>query len=807
MNDFLQDLRYGFRRLFRHPALNAVIVLTLALCIGASSALFSIIRHVLIEPFPYAAQHRIAFLVLDMPRLGREETEVSIPEYLQLGQQRQVFEHLMCGSARDVNLTGGQRPERVHAVAVTAGVFPMLGVRPRLGRVFAAAEDRPGAERVVVMSHDLWQRRFAAEPRVVGQPLRIEGQSYTVLGVMPRRFNWWGADLWFPAALDPAQSDLTDRSLTVMGRLRPGLDLRQAAARLDGLARRLERDHGAQVPEYRGFHFSFRLLLDDVLRDVRPALFVLLGVVALVFLIACANVANLFMAQASERRQEMSVRVAVGARRHRLVRQLLTESLLLALAGGLCGFLLAAWGIRLIASLVPFGYIPAEAELRLDGWAALFTIAVSVVAALLFGLAPALQTWKQSQVPSLKEGTAGGGRRSRRTRELLVVGEVTLALVVLVGAALMLQSFLRLTSVRPGFDADHVLTLRVALPADRYPRAPQVARFYGELERRVAALPGVVAAGAVNSLPLTRGPSDRFSIEGQSLAENGVSPEADIRTVTAGYFAAMHIPVVAGRAFTPRDDAAAPLVAIVGQTMVRRYFARESPLGKRIRAGAPEEASMPWATIVGVVADVKNQRLDADPHQQIYLVLPQRQPARRDMRLVVRTAVPPESIAEPVRQTVLALDPEEPVSQVQTMQKVLLDSLGARRLTVVLLIVFGGGALILAIVGIFAVLANSVAQRTHEIGIRMAVGAEMRQVVRMFVARGLELTLAGVALGLLVAAVSSRALSAFIYGVSAVDLPTFAAAALLFTATAALASWLPARRAARIDPTEALHHE
>jgi putative ABC transport system permease protein len=807
MNNLLQDLRFGWRRLLRHPGLNLVIVLTLALCIGASAALFSLIRHVLLEPFPYLAQDRLMIVYWTMPEVGHDVPVVSVPEYLDLAAQTQVFRHIMCGTARDLNLTGGDRPERVHGAAVTASVFPMLGMKPLLGRTFLPEEDRPGGPPVVVLAYDFWQRRFAADPRVVGRQISLAGQSYTVLGVMPRRFRWWDSDLWFPLGLDTAQSDRANRSLTVFAQLLPDLDRPRAEQRLASLDHRLSSELGRQFPEYRGIRVGLRSLLDEVLRNARPALFVLFGAVALVFLIACANVANLFMAQATERRQEMAVRIAMGAKRHRLVRQLLTESLVLALAGGACGFLLAWWAIDAIASLIPYGYIPAETEVVLDGWALVFTVAISVLAALLFGLTPALQTWRESQALSLKEGVrrATGSAASGRARGLLVVAEVTLALVVLVGAGLMIQSFRHLAAVDPGFDPHGVLTMRVAVDTEHYPERHQVGGFFRELLHRVEALPGVSAAGAIAFPPLTVTPSDRVTIEGRP-SDTGVLPDADLSLITPGYFAAMRIPLHAGRLFSDRDDADAPVVAIANEAMARRFWGSQSPLGKRLKVG-PADSPNPWMTIVGVVGDVRQSRLDAEPRQAVYFLHIQRQTPRREMTLTVRSRIPPENLAAQVRQTLRELDPQQPISLVQTMDKVVLDSLGARRLTLVLLIVFAGAALVLTAVGIFAVLANSVSQRTHEIGIRVAVGAQWRAVVMMFVIQGLRLTILGIVLGLLVALASSRVLSAFVYGVSTVDVPTFAGIALLFLTIAAAASYLPARRAAKIDPTVAMRYE
>jgi predicted permease len=806
MAGLAQDFKLAARKLRKHRGMTAAVVFMLAMCIGISTALFSVIRGALLDPWPYREHQRLVVFRGSFPVLGESSmAQWSIPEYLDLRAQKQIFAYLMAGRSRDVNLTGGDRPELLHAVAVTANTFEMLGIPPLLGRVFTAEEDRPGGERVVVMSHDLWQRRYAADPHVVGRSVRLDGESYAVLGVMPHRFRWWDADLWFPLGLDLSSHDRSDRRLAIHARLLPGMDVAAADRELAALSRRLESEHVASTPEYRNFRIHLNLLREEVLRDVKPALYVLLASVALVFFVTCFNIANLLLAQAAGRKAEMAVRTAMGASQGRLVRQLLVESLLLAVIGGGLGVALAHWGVDLLVALIPYGYIPAEAEVALDPWALCFSLGLAALSALLFGLAPAREALRDTGIEALKGGSrATASRRSRRTANALVIAEIAPAVVVLIGASLMLQSFLRLTAIAPGFNPGGVLTLRLALPSDRYREGRAATAFFEEIRRRVAAIPGVKEAALADALMLAGFlQTEPVTFAGASPQELGGIPEADLRVVTPEFFSTMEIPLREGRLFTTGDQPAAQRVALVDEALVRRFFHGQSPIGRQMKIGGPG-SSDPWRTIVGVVGDVKGDTLDLPPRQEFYLPLAQRGAPVRNMALVIRSRLPAASLVAEVRKQVSALDPDQPVHRIQSMQKILLDSLGSRRLTVALLSLFSLVALLLAAVGLSGVLSYAVGQRTREIGVRMALGAALGTVRNQFLGWGLRLALIGISIGLVLAVVSSRVLARFVYGVSTSDPATFVVIALFFLAVAALASYIPARRAARVDVAEAL---
>lgn len=811
MSDLGRDLRVAVRRLARRPGVSIVIIATMAICLGAATALFSVIESVLLDPWPYQGFDRIVVFRGDFPARGETEGRTwSVPEFNEIAAQDRIFDHVMAGQGRSVTLTDGDRPERLHTVAITASAFPMLGVQPLLGRAFTPQEDRPGAGRVVVMSHSLWQQRYASDPRIVGERLVIEGEPYTVIGVMPERFRWWNAALWFPLQLDRTQTDRSARNVTVQARLRQGVDMARAEGGLNSLARRWEAEYGTETPDYRGFTFQLRSLTREVLQDVRPALYVLLGFVALLLVIGCINVANLLMAQAIERRKEVAVYMALGSGRARLLRQLLLESLVLAGVAGALGLLLTFWGMRFIVALIPPIYIPAETEIDVDGWTFLFAGAGSVLAAALYGAIPAFQALRVSHTELVKEGGTRGaasGLQAGRVRSALVVAEVALATVLLVAAGLMIRTFLGMVNIDPGFDHRNVLSVQVTLPQDRYGEAHQVNQFFNRLSDRVGALPGVQSIAATSSLPLSGGTATALiTVEGRSGVDVGGIPTAAGRVVTPDYFRTMAIPVLQGRDFSPGDVLDGQPVVIVNRTMVRRFWSGEDPLGRRFKIGGPD-SDLPWMTVVGVVGDVRDEGLDADFRQLFYLPHAQRADRVRSMTIVVRTQVPPEELIEPVRTEVQRIDPLQPVHGIRTLETVWLESLGAKPLALTLLSVFAVVALVLALVGIFAVMAYRVTWHTGEIGIRMALGAGRREVVRKFVRQGVRLTLAGVVVGVLVGLAASQTISGFVYGVSTSDPVTLALAAIAFCLLGALGSYIPARRAANVDPAVALRHE
>lgn len=808
MESIIRDARFALRRLIRKPLLSAVIIVTLALCIGTTSALFSVVRAIFLDPFPYEGHERIVLLSQHFPTLERDQFTFSVPELLELEGQRHVFDALSANRGRDVNLTGDGPAERVQGVEVSASLFTMLGVPPQLGRTFTEAEDRPGVENLVVISHRLWQNRFASDPKVVGHPLEIDGVAHTVLGVMPQRFLWWDSDVWFPLALDRSATDRADRSVVILARLQEGLTPEAAQNELAGFAERLESEHRAELPEYENLRFEMNPLLDQVIRNVRPALRSLLWAVGCLLLIACTNIANLQLAQAVSREREVAVRTALGADRGHIVRQLVVENLLLAMAGGVGGYFLASWGTRLIVGLIPYGFFPAETEVTLDHWALGFSLAIGILAGFFFGLAPAVHLTRRGILGALKDGgrSLGGGRGARFLRRVLVVSEVALALIVVFGAALMIRSFTTLTDVEMGFRPEGAVTMRVELPSTRYGEPHQVETFYRHLEERLSSLPGVQAAGLTYTLPLSGGPVQAVSLDSSATAESATEPESQIDIVSPGWFGAMGANLRAGRVFDHRDVAEAQPAAIVNAAFARRFFPGRSVLGQQVRWGT-EADGRPWMTIVGVIDDVLQEELDVEARQALFIPFSQSPTKPRGMALVLRTPGDPEAMIELVRREVEVLDPELPVFGARTLKQLVLETLGGRQLTVVLLALFAVLALLLAAVGIFGVIAHGVNQRLQELGVRMALGADRGDLRQLVVSQGLRMAGVGVLFGVMGALVASRLLASLVYGVSTKDPLTLATVSLLFVLIAMVASYLPARRASRVDPVTVLREE
>ncbi len=803
METLLQDLRFGMRMLFQRPGFTAVIILALALGIGANTAIFSVVNAVLLRPLPYAEPERLVQVWEYRPRQNLNQQESSASEYAAWRDQNQVFEQMAAIDYGDYNLTGNQEPERVSGARVSASYFTLLGVKPAFGRTFAVEEDQPDRNNVVVLSHKLWQRRFAADPNIVNQTIMLDGQACTVAGVMPRGFVLPNdSDLAVPIALTAEQqTTVGNHYLLVLARLKPGVTIGQAQAEMTTIAGRLEQTYGKSNL---GHGVVLVPLHEQVTGGVRPALLVLLGAVGCVLLIACANVANLLLARATARRKEIAIRTALGAGRMRIVRQLLTESLLLSVIGGALGLLLAMWGVDFLLSLDPDS-IPRATEINLDVRVLAFTMGLSVLTGILFGLIPALQASRLELTESLKEGDRGSTEsfRRNRTRSVLVVTEVALTLVLLVGAGLLIKSFARLREVNPGFNPSQLLTLQVTLPASKYTERTKVAGFYEQLWPRLQSLPGVEAVGATSVLPLTGDDASNFvTIEGRPPLPAGEAMRAGRRIVNTDFFRAMNIPLKQGRAFANSDTADSLPVAVINETYARRFFPGEDPVGKRIRMGGDSSA---WITIVGIVGDVKHNGLDRDARPENYF--PAQQSPARSMIVVVRSKGDASALAAPVRAEVLAVDKDQPVGSVKTMDQLLAESLGRRRFNMLLLGVFAGVALVLAAVGLYGVMNYSVTQRTHEIGIRMALGASRGDVLKLIVGQGMTLTLIGVALGLFAAWGLTRLMSSLLFGVSTTDIMTYAGVALVIIAVAFIASFIPARRALRVDPMTALRYE
>ncbi len=789
------------------PLFTGIAVATLALGIGANTAIFSFVQGVLLAPLPYPEPERLVTVWENHTARGGPEQEWTGLAALEDWQaESRAFAGLAGFSGWQPNLTGAGEAERLPGLQVSDEYFQVLGIEPARGRAFAPAEGRSGAPRVVILTHELWRRRFGGDPRLLGGTIALNGEPHTVVGILaPGAEAPIGttAEVFRPLRFDPAEPDYGNYYLRVIGRLREGLG---AAAARDDMARVLTRIAERQPAAYRGVDALVLPLLDTVVGPAKRALLVLLAAVGLVLLIACANVAHLLLVRASARGREMAIRTALGAGRGQIVRQLLTESLLLAGAGGALGLLLGVWSIGLLRSLAP-----AEAP-RLDGVGVdlpvfAFTLAVSVAAGLLFGLAPALQAARPDLVRSFKEGSraAGSGRATRRLRGALVAGEVALSLTLLVAAGLLIQSFVRVLAVDPGFRPRDLLLARLALPDADYPEDAQVAAFYDQLLARLAQRPDVEAAAAVSLTPLSGSESDwNFLIEGQPLPEPGQEPATAYRAATPDYFRTMGIPMLRGRALAPEDRLGAPPVVVVNQTFAERWFAGRDPLGRRIRMGSLESEE-PWSTIVGIAGDVHHRGLDQPPRDEVFL--PHAQFPGRAMTLVLRAAGDPLALIPAVRAEVRALDRNVPVAEPEVMAEVVSSSVATSRFTTALLLAFAAIALLLAAVGIYGVTAYTVAQRAQEIGVRMALGADRRRVLVLVVRQGMAPILAGIAAGLAGAFAATRALSSMLFEVSPQDPRTFAGVALLLAAVALLANVLPAREATEVQPVVALRNE
>ncbi len=801
-----QDLSYGLRMMLKNRGFTVGAIVTLALGIGVNIAIFSVVNSVLLRPLAYHDPDRLVWIGHSAVK-PNQASAISPPTFVDYRNWCQSFENitaLMFGSS--FNLTGDGGPERLQGRRVSANFFATLGVAPELGRGFLAEEDEPERNRVVVLSHGLWQRRFGADRNIVGKALRLNGQDFTVIGVMPASFRWRTDELWSPLALGP--DNFTPRSrgsefLQAIARLRPNVTLQQAQAEVEAIAAQTVRQNPEIYPAGRDFITRTRLLREDLVGDVRLMLLALFGAVGFVLLIACANVANLLLARASARRKEIVIRAALGASRFRLMRQMLTESLLLATLSGLCGLLLARWGIAALLKMNPAD-LPRLQEITVDARALSFMLGVSMLAVLLFGLAPALQASGIDFQESLKEGCHGSSGGRQRTRKLLVVAEVAMSLLLLAGAGLMIRSFLRLMHVDPGFSPDHVLTMWVELPASKYPERLQRQAFFRQALERIRALPGVSSAGAVGELPLSGAVrSATFTIEGRPTVSNEAPPHSDIRTITPGYFQTMKIPLLKGRDFTEQDDSNGRLVAMIDETLAQLYWPGEDPVGKRLELQFAAEPL--WMEIVGVVGRIKHRGLDAEYKGQIFYPAAQR--GTLGMNLVTRTTIDPLSLVSAVRGAIREVDPEQPIYRVMTMEQVVADAVARPRLTMLLLGVFAALALTLAAVGIYGVIAYSVSQRTHEIGIRLALGAQAADVLRLIIRQVMGLVSAGVGIGLAGALSLTRLMKTLLFGVSATDPLTFTVITLLLALVALLACWLPARRAAQVDPIVALRNE
>ena len=802
--DMFQDLRFGFRMLLKNPGFTLIAVLTLALGIGANTAIFSVVNALMLRPLPYPDPERLVW-VEEVTKETNAGHEAWGGHFLDWQEHSRTLEGIAQIDFVTRTLTGAGEPERVEAGRISASIFPMLGAKPfPPGRNFTKAEDKPGGERVVILSHSLWQRRYNGDQDIVGRDVTLDDANYTVIGVAPADFRFfYRFDVWVPLALDPQRELAGKRSYQpTVARLKPGVALEQAQAEMDTLLQRYE----ASRPEGRPrIDSQARLvpLQEHFLGNRERPLLVLLGAVGLVLLIACANVANLLLAHAAAREKELAIRGALGAGRLRLARQLLTECLLLALAGSAAGLLLAYWLTGLLGSLIStdtLGGMGRVAAVTIDGRVLGFTLLITLVTGLLFGLLPALRLSRTDLNVSLKEGGRGGGSHGRGLRGALMVSEVALAVVLLVGAGLLIRSFAKLLGVDPGYRAENLLTARLSVPP-RYRDNPRHAQFYEQILQRLAALPGIVSVGATNNLPLTRySLSGALRVEGRAYQQKGENPPSAPQTiVNHDYFRTMGISLRAGRLFNDGDAQGAPRVGLLSESLARRLFPIEDPLGKRLSLAGRD------TTVIGVVSDIRYTGLDGEIEQAVYLSYRQMPPYTT--ALVLRGAVDPSILAPALRSAVREIDPALPVYDVMTMDERLSNSVAARRFNLLLLGGFAALALLLAGVGVYGVISYVVTQRTHEVGIRMALGAQSADVLRLFIKQGMAMVMLGVAIGLIGAFALTRVMTSLLFDVSASDPLTFACVALLLSLIAMLACYLPARRAARIDPLASLRRE
>lgn len=817
MANLLQDIRYGFRRLLKQPLITLFAIISLGLGIGANTSIFSVVNAVLLRPLPYHDSDRLvvvwetnsqqiaAFMNIQNRNL------VSAGNYLDWTRQSTLFDGMAAVRFLNFNLTGGDRPERVPGAVVTQSFFPVLGVKPSLGRTFLPEDAQPDRGRVVVLSDGLWKRRHGADPNVIGQTLNLNNETFSVVGVMPPEFEYpEDAELWVLSRLaapePPGAANanlLTNRTngyLFVPGRLKQGVTTQQAQAEMTNIAANLQRQYPDTNATIDARVISMQ---EEIVGDIKPALQILLMVVGVVLLIACANIANLLLARASSVSKEIALRIALGANRLRIIRQLLTESTLLAAAGCVLGLLIGYYGIKLLIALSPAD-IPRVKEINLDLYVLGFTVLISLFTGVISGLAPALRISKPNLNQTLQEGGRGPdpGGMGRLIRSAIVVVEVATTLVLLTGAGLLIKSFINLQRVDPGFNPQNILTMRLSLPSYKYSGEDPVRNFTTELLQRVKHLPGVDSASITTALPLsTVEAASSFTVEGQPLPPDGSLPVASYRVVSPEYFQVLSVPLLKGRVFTDQDSKDVQSVIVINQSMARNVFGNGDAIGRRLFVGGSENAS----EIIGIVGDVRHGSLDQEPNPEMYVSY--LQTPRPGYTLAVRTNLEPTSMVGAVRNEIWSIDKDQPIASVKTMNEMRSESLASLRFNTIALSIFAGIGMVLAAVGIYGVMAYSVGQRTHEIGIRMALGAQPRSVLRMVLGQGMILVLIGVAIGLVVSYLVTRIMASLLYGVTATDPVTFASVALALALVALFANYIPARRATKVDPLVALHEE
>lgn len=809
MHGLLQDVRYALRQLRKSPGFAAVAIITLALGIGANTAIFSVVNAVLLRPLPYKDDGRLVVV------LHNGRNPVAPANFADWQSQNHSFESMGAAESWSPNLTSTDNPENLSGLRITSEIFPMLGVQPLLGRVFLPEEQQPGKDLEVVLSYSLWQNHFAGDANVLGRAVALNGHSYTIVGVMPKDFQFapfWAtkATIWAPLALGDRLGNRGGNSLRVFGRLKSGVTLEQARAEMTGIADRLEQ-------QYPGTNRDVQVvsLREKVVGNIRAALLVLLGAVGFVLLIGCANVAHMFLARSAARQREIAVRAALGAMRWRVLRQYLLESLVIALLGGVCGLLLALWGTRVLIALGP-QQIPRLATIGVDQYVLLFVLAVSLITGLVFGILPAWKASAANVSEALKEGERGSseGVGRNRLRSLLVSSEFAFAVILLAGAGLMIRTFVAVQNIDPGFDPHNVLTMMVRILGTEQTAPGHTGPFYQQVLQKVSAIPGVQSASAINHLPLA---GDQwgfpFHVEGQPMERPGESPSATFRAVFPGYFQTMRVPILSGRELSEADNSSVPDVIIINDYMARHYWPGENPIGKRITFDDPQK-NPSWAIVVGVVKNTVRSNWVNPAEEEVFVPYLQSKQYLQNpsgpfayLTLVVRTTDDPANLASEVQAAIHSIDRNVPISEVQTMDQVVTKATGESRFYLTLLGAFACVALILAAVGIYGVMSYSVSRRIHEMGIRMALGAQREDVLKLVVWHGVMLAIAGIAVGMAGALALTRLMSGLLYGTKPADPATFATAVVVLGLVAIVSSYVPARRAAKVDPMTALRYE
>ena len=802
MDSLIRDIRYAVRGLVRRPGFTCVAVITLALGIGANTAIFSVVNGVLLRPLPYSDSDRLVALRGSGPQ--QPDAQIAPGDFLEWQRQNTVFSDLAAYRTVSYNLTGDGDPERLLAGRVSFGLFRMLGVRPMLGREFLEEEDHPGNENVVVISEGLWQRRFGADSNVIGKTLNLNAENFTVVGVMPAEFrlpDQRDRELWTPIAFkDTEQSLHQAHYIEAIAKLKPGVTLGQAQLEMSAIAGRLAQ----QFPDANtGWGVRVAPLLDFVVGDAKSILWLMFAAVGLVLLIACANVMNLMLARATTRQKEMAIRAALGAGRWRIIRQLTTESVLLALLSGIAGWPLATWGLKALLALAPQNY-PRIAAVTIDKRALLFTLGIALLTGFVFGLAPALHLSQLDTNAALKDAGSEGNRgvRQQRIGNLLIVSEVALALMLLVGGGLLLRTVWQLRRVDPGFDYRNALAVTIQLPEKKYTDDQRINHFSQQLLQEVSTLPGVQSAGMARILPIIHDLQIGLYFEGRPRETDSQLPQTNYSAVSPEYFKAMGIPLITGRAFTDRDTQGTPRVAIISQSLAKRFFATEDPIGKRINVATGPEA---FREIVGVVGDVKQNGLTRETRPHVYD--PFAQAPNQFMTLIVRTSADPVALIPGIRRCLLAIDNELPLQSVRTLEDMISNSLRQQHFTALVLSLFAGVSLLLAAAGLYGVIAYSVTQRMRELGIRVALGAQAMDVLGLVLKQGMTFVLIGEIFGLAGAFALTRFMSGLLFGVTPTDAATYSAVTLALTLVALLACYVPARRATKVDPLVALRYE